>query len=397
MKKDLLQTKPKSNVSTEEIVLKNESGENEEKSTFVFYNAGLGRRILAYLADIFIVLIASIFFFEILYLPLVRHCINFNEKVEIITEKAHANIDLMIDKQFMFFKDEESRYEPEINIDYTGDIFTKFYVVGTAKEGEILLDPLIHYWENVAVNPRDRVTFVNTYYDQKEDGYFEKYSGSAENFPVLKQKYVERWAPYFDPTDTVSDEILAEIKQFKLTAFRNTYNHIIIDFSKTNPDYISNRNIIDSYYNEFDFYYQITSIGAFLTVFVGLHVLMPLLDKNGRTLGKLILKLETVDRKNFKYIEKKWRSAAIFVNLIELLPIILFVPFISAGIESVFRLTILLSLSIIGAIFAIGELILSAANNYNLSVKQYATKTVVVDRDLMDQYYREVVYGTQND
>ena len=83
------------------------------------------------------------------------------------------------------------------------------------------------------------------------------------------------------------------------------------------------------------------------------------------------------------------------MSLLEQIPIILFIPFISVGITEIFTLSSLLIVSIVGATYCLVDLVIALANKLNYSIKELLTGTVVVDKALMDQYYREVVYGEE--
>ena len=73
----LNQTKPQNEIL--DVKKNQESQENQE--TFYFYSASLGRRVLSYLADIFISFILCVFVFEIIYWPITKPCISYEKKV----------------------------------------------------------------------------------------------------------------------------------------------------------------------------------------------------------------------------------------------------------------------------------------------------------------------------
>jgi hypothetical protein len=231
------------------------------------------------------------------------------------------------------------------------------------------------------------------YGDGIEHEYFEKYDPSVSEYLILKSTWVERWVPYFDPNDKVSDAILAEIKTFKSICFRNFELNIISDFSKNNATYSALSKQMDTIQNSFDMYYQIITAASFLTVFIALFVVTPLVDKNGRTLGKIFLRLEILNNKKFTFLPKKSRIAGILLSLFEHLPMILFIPFISVGITEIFTLSVLLIFTLVSAIYCLIDLVIALANKLNYSIKELLTSTVIVDKAIVDQYYREVVYG----
>ena len=110
---------------------------------------------------------------------------------------------------------------------------------------------------------------------------------------------------------------------------------------------------------------------------------------------KDFLKLETIHNKKFTYLEKKWRIAVILLSLLEQMPLIMFIPFISVGITEIFTLPVLFIVSLISIAYLAIDLVITISNKLNYSIKELLTSTVVVDKDLMDKYYREVVYGEE--
>lgn len=372
--------------------------EKEEKS-FVFYNASLGRRVLSYLADIFISFILCVFVLEIIYFPITKSCIGYEQSVDTMYKLGNERYDLLYENELLYYKDNKETRNFDADFEYTGDLFTKFYVLKDNPGVTGLVgDPIMHYYEKIAPegSKKTKLEVSLMYYgDTGQHEYFDPITPESSPYLTLKDNYKQRWAPYFDPSDTVSDEIVAEIKQFKLSCFRSYSLANITDFAKNNEKYVSYSTQIDNIQKEFNFYYQITTAGAFLTVFIALFVVTPLVDKKGRTIGKMILKLERVNSKNFQYLPKKSRIAVILLTLLEQIPVILFIPLISVGITEIFTLTYLLIICIIGVAYVLVDLFICIANKLNFSIKEFLTTSVVVDKDLMDKYYREVVYGEE--
>ena len=367
-----------------------------EEKTFTFYNAGLGRRILAYLADIFLSFILCVFVLEIIYFPIVKHCTNYEDSVYQLKSLGESRYSLYYENDILFYEDSETLYDFDLDFEYTGDIFTKFYVFKESSNEDLIVDPIVHYYTETAIESSRRSYFevaMMYYGDDGDNEYFLPYNAEISNYLVLKDIYKERWAPYFDVNDQVSDEILAEIKTFKSLVFRNNALTIMSDFAKNNAVYEVYTNQINTIQTNFDFMYQMTTLGAFLTVFIALFVVTPLVDKKGRTLGKIFLKLETVNSQTFKYLTKKSRTAVIFLTLLEQLPIVLFIPFITVGITEIFTLSISFILTLVSAAYVLIDLVIALTNKLNYSVKELLTQSVVVEKALMDQYYREVVYG----
>ena len=390
-------------MSKEIMKTKNNAGTaanlEKEGASFTFYNASLGRRILSYLADIFISFILCVFVFEIIYFPITKASIGYDQQVAELKNLGESRYQLYYDNEILYFEDAEKKYNFDADFEYTGDIFTKFYVLkDSVGASNLIEDPIIHFYENVATVNKTKQDVAYMYVPESSgNDYFEPYNPSVSPYLTLKESWVERWTPYFDANDTVSDEIKAEIVTFKALTFKNFELAIISEFSKDSVQYKQITDQMNAIQANFDFYYQIITAAAFLTVFIALFVVTPLVDKHGRTIGKIILRLEVVNNKNFEILRKKSRIAGILLSFLEQLPIILFIPFISVGITEIFTLSILLIFSMVSAVYCLIDVVLALANKLNYSIKELLTRTVVIDRALYDQYYREVVYGEKRD
>ena len=120
MNKELM--KNQNNAGSAEIL-------EEKKQDFVFYNASLGRRILSYLADIFISFILCVFVCEIIFFPIVKHSIGYEQSVAEKYELGQKRYSLLYDNKLLCFANEEEKFNFDSDFEYTGDLFVKFYVI----------------------------------------------------------------------------------------------------------------------------------------------------------------------------------------------------------------------------------------------------------------------------
>lgn len=366
----------------------------QENNEFLFFSAGIGKRILSFLADIFICFIVSVFVFEIILFPIVKSFISYDNKVQEITVNHHARVQLMYDNEFLFYdlKDENSKFVVETNISYTGDEFLRFYVFKEDSDA-VKRDPIITYWTKVAVNKKD-IKSVNQLYSGTtlSSPYFEPNKNDDVGYLILKEEFKTKFAPYFDKNDQVSDTIVQEINAFKRGIFEINFQTVIQDFAETNKTYISYTNNITKIYDEFDMYYQITTVISFLLVVLMLYLIIPCIDKKGRTLGKMVLKLNVISAKTFEFPKIRSKISLFLLNVLENLFVVLFVPFISVGFSSLFGLTYLLVLTICSFVYMLVSFIVCVANKYGKSTKEILTRTIVCEQELIDAYYREVIY-----
>lgn len=368
---------------------------------FIFCSATYWKRLLAFLADFFINFILTILLFELVCFPIAKVCINYDNKVKDITTYHHARVDLMYEYNFLFYtetKDEDgniistSKYDIDQSIEDTAIIFLKFYTF--KDESSEYSDPIITYWTSVSNNKKS-LSIVNEYYFDSvgKSTYFTKDDVDTNGYLNLKDTYKEHFKAYFSPLEEVSDAIKNEVNDIITNIFKINYQSVITDFSKNNIDYINYTNKIDAIYDEFDMYYQIMTATAFLISSTILFLIIPLLNSHNRTIGKMIMKLDVVSNKNFKYVKKSQVLLLYILNMLENLAFIMFVPFISAGFNNLFSLSYLMTLSIVSILYCIINVIISLINQYNYSLKEILSRTIVCEEELIDTYYREIIYA----
>lgn len=373
----------------------------EQNNEFLFCSATYWKRILAFLADFFINFILTILLFELVCFPIAKACIGYDTKVNDITTYHHARVDLMYDNNFLFYSETQdengniistNKYDIDESINDTATIFLKFYTF--KDESSEYSDPIITYWSKVSSNKKSISQINELYFDSVgKSTYFTKDDVDSNGYLNLKSEYKEHFKAYFSSIDSVSDAIKKEINDITTYTFKYNYQVVITDFASNNELYLDYSNKINAIYKEFDMYYQIMTATSFVISSSILFLLIPLINKRNRTIGKMIMKLDVVSNKNFKYLKKGQVFILYILNLLENLAFIMFVPFISAGFNNLFNLSYLMTLSIVSILYCLANVIISLINQYNYSLKEMLSRTIVCEEELIDTYYREIVYA----
>lgn len=366
-------------------------GYEKNDNEFIIYPAKLGRRILSFLGDFFITFILCIFFYECACMPIGRASVDYVSKSNDIDTLNNERIDLLYENKIILEnpsisigEEENNRYNFENAQNYTSDQFIYFY---TYKEEESL------NFEDYEVC---YIYQLNTKKVSSASQYSNILKGNNPNTPfkdeldsngflILKDEYKEYFKPYFTEGDSMSNKGSKAFENFKYDYFNSNFSNMIEEFSLNNDEFIYLTNQIEDINNSFSLFYQTSAVVSLITSCIIMYLVIPLIDKKGRTLLKIILKLEYIDIKKFNNIKKHTVIWLFFLNLLENLAMVMFIPFISFGISNVFSLEVLLIFTIISICYDLICLFVAACNSYNKSFKELFFNLIVVDEKTMDE------------
>ena len=364
-----------------------EKQENNERE-FLIYPSKFSSRILAFLADFFICFIASVFLFELAILPLSKVASGYSEKNDNYVQVINQRYDYLYENNLMSYNTESTKYifreafkETATNyIKYfvfdkdenlaKYDIFSNYYIVMKEKNKEYLATTIFKYQTNTNFSD-----FFNT---------------NTETFDInLKNEYVELFKPYYDSLDKISKD--GEDKMNKLISnfIEGNYYSMFNDLDATNDKFKEFNVEIGKYQQYLNQCYIYGSIITCVLVIIIFYFIIPLFNEKGRTIGKIILKIEPIKVDGFFNIELKEKLILGGMSLVENLSFVMFIPVISAGFAGIFALTPLFYIFLIGFIYDIVALIFAFVNKFKQSPKELISRTVIVSSELMDELFIE--------
>lgn len=370
--------------------LKQDPGYEKKDNEFIIYPAKLGRRVLSFLGDFFITFILCIFFYECVCMPIGRSFGDYVTKSEQIDTLNYQRIDLLYENNIILENKQPSedqsydKYSFEDAQNYTSEQFIYFYT----------------YKEEKNLNPSNyEVCYtykLNTNQISSASQYSNNLKGNNPNTPflnyldedgflILKDEYKEYFKPLFVEGDSMSNKGIEAFGDFLSNYFNPNFSSMVENFSNNNEEYVSLTNQINEINSSFSSFYQTSAIVSFLTSSIIMYLVVPLIDKKGRTPLKIILKLEYIDTKKFNNIKKSVAIWLFFLNVLENLAMVMFIPFISFGITNIFSLEVLLIVSIISICYDLICIFVAACNSYNKSFKEIFFNLIVVDEKTMDE------------
>lgn len=375
--------------------------EKDNKNTLDIYPTRLSRRVLATLLNVFISFITSVFIFEIIVKPITYLIPSFQNVVLDHNSAENDEIRILYSQEILFY-DEDNQYDFESNLETTCDKYLSYLVTGENESYEVFFT----YFVNVKKEDDQITRFskLEQLYKNLEEGYFD-YESDLNSLGLynLTEEKKNLLLPKYTPGDelTKSGEELYE--EFETKIFLNLYKEIILDI-KENDIYFNFYNTLglettERSYNEcskividtedtVNLVLSLDSLLSFLILNVIISFVIPLVNKKGRNIGEIVLKIERVDIKTLAYIKKSKRIIICFFELLNNLCLLFFVPVITFGLVDIFSLYILVFLSILSILFLMIELVLVSFTKFNQSLKEINTRSIVCDTSLIDEYYR---------
>ena len=362
---------------------------NIEKKEITIYSTKLTRRILIYLADLILTLLVAAFFYEIVVAPLYKFSSDYSKRAQEVSTNYRARIGILYSNNLLFYDNEAEKFDMQKNLEVTSDDFLRYYTYDqSAETSEIFY----HYF--CEIRNLD-VENLNKLYVKYGEDYFDKSSFTSVGTYTLKDEVVNLFRPNFVAGDELSEDGLREYEHFESVFFLNMYSEMLNDVEKndlSNPNLEITYNGYTKLINDFDSYYwnfvTIASVVSFLIACAILYFLIPLINKKGRTLSEMILKVEHVKIKNIEYLKKGKICILGFFNTINSLPILFLVSMASSGFNGILSLTYLLVFSGISLVFVIVELFMIIFTKFSQSSKEILTKSILVDTKLIDEYYK---------
>ncbi|MBQ9265483.1 MAG: hypothetical protein IJ186_00215 [Bacilli bacterium] len=368
------------------------------KKVIDIYPSKPTKRVLVTLADIMLTFIASVFIFEVAAKPILQATPFYKENGAIHTESERGRTQVLYDNSLLFYDDvEKEKYNFTANLDRTAKKFIRYYSFG---QEDSTYESIHHYFVDIK---GENVEKVNELYLKYGKNFFDETKTTPLGTYELKEEYIKFFKPNFEKGNEMSEDGKRHFENFQQNVYLSLYREIMIDISgendlksPLNPALLSyneyTKRVLETEQNVQSSYVLISYLSFTLVIILEFFVL-PFTNHKGQTLSERIAKVEHVDKNNLEYLPLRYRLILSIFNVVHASSVVFAIPILTYGFTNLFSLPMLYTVSFVGILVLIAELVFVLSTNLNQSLKEIGTNSIVVDSSLMDLYYKEKGYG----
>ncbi len=360
------------------------------------YPSKITRRILAYLADIFLALILGTILFELVVFQLSRLVSNYDSKVESQVQNEHSIFELLYQREILFYdkENEIGKYNLTNDLTYTFQEYLRFYVFDS--EEFVQNDIFYNYYNNYYLDSdrSSKLNDLNELYLLYGDTFFDQNKKTILGTYQLKDEYKEIFSHNYIENDEMSSDGYSLYNQLFNDCFLMIFGSITDDISindLTSLDgslsYVNLRNENNTLENDIKNIYVIDTYISFLLASIILFLIIPIFTSKRQTIGEKVLKLERVNKRSMEYLKRPFVINIFLLRMFDSLTLLLFIPALRVGINYIFSMSLLFIPSLIGLFIALINLIIILIYPLNLSLKEITTDSIVVDSESINEYY----------
>ena len=362
-----------------------------------------GKRILTFLADLFLNFILAFLIFNIIVTPTAKKICDFetlNKNHEEYTAKMYS---LFYENKLVYKSEEFPEYDLTDNIDYTFDNFLSYYacddstmleensMYGNKIENEVFY----HYFNDILGNKELYFANLEAY---NYANYFVK-DETALTGIKLKDDIRLELEPYFDTRNEMSQIGNEYYKNIKDDLYFPLFAEVMSsieehDLTHPNVDcsYLTCKTEIEKLEK---FHKNLLTICAAVSyVFSCLlyYFLIPCLTENKRTLAQAFMKNHRMEYTTLNPIKNTHFIASAFYAMLTNACLVVFFPMMLVPFNYLFSINALLYTSIISLIFDIIGLVFILINKFNRSWQDILTSMVCISDESLAEIYKSKGY-----
>lgn len=358
-----------------------------EKKSVDVYPVKKGKRSLVYLCDLLI----SFFFAFVIYstavVPLSELAVNFKERQTQNVVNSNKR-DAILEENALLFKQFETQ-SLEGKVSYTCEQYARY--VSESNYTELSPD-IFHQFYFVT-----RADYTNKFISEVKKCDTQGYFAVNESLKLieLKAEYKEIFKQGFAPDGGFTTEGKAIYDTFYRTYFLNMYGEMLNDIKQND---LSSTNPNKPTYNEYqrrisefvDLFKGTVVVDSFIAFFIGIvvsYLIVPLCNKNHRTISMIFMRVTKVNKNNFEIKS----NGSVVMNLVYQIAtnawMVFFVPLISVSFDFLFSLPVIVPLSIASLLIVIASLFILLFDEYNRPLSDRFANTIMISTDTLDDIY----------
>lgn len=374
--------------------------ESSQKKVLDVLPLNKGKRFLLFLGDFFLNFILAFIMFSLMILPLGKLVTNYSGRQEQAQNNLSLRSDILKGNKLLFFNEEAEKIDVLYNASFTFYCFFSYFIYDEENPSNVRYeqyghknenDIFRHYFVDIAKQEDKYYTFFDLY---NKGQYFER---SGDSF-VLKNDLKELIFPYFDKSDEPSEDAGEKIGELEENFYYPMYSEMM-NMVENETDLSFNGNSYNDLQKKiinFDKYSNNLAVFcAYITLFLStgiLYLLVPLLNRNHKTVTMMIMKLERVNREDLEIVKNPKVVIGFIYSFLTSLIIAFFIPAVFLTIYGIFNIPVLMIFGLLSLLLMISSLIFMLFNSFNMDLFDYLTRSVLLKTSTLDDIYRAKGY-----
>ena len=359
-----------------------------------------GKRALVFLADFFIHFILSFLIFIIAVAPIGKAMTNFEDKNDehiVLTSEMYEHYY----KSNVLLKDGSfDKLDVTAGVEYTYRCFLSYFVIeseesvdtnhaqyGHKNENNVIY----HYYAEIRNNEQNYIDLFKNYNSQ--DNYFD-FHESTKTFSLKNEVKNELYA-FYDPKDdmgTIGKKYYSNIQEH---VFNPMLAEVMRDIETNDLHYEGEKHSFvecKTRIKDIETYHEnlmtICAVISHTIIWSILFVIIPLINRNRKTLAMMFMKIERVNFYSLNLIKRNVVVVASIYYFFAMMIGMMFIPSMLVPFNNLFSLRFLMYATVFSSVLSLGGLIFLMANQYNRSLIDYLSNTLYLTSDEMDEVYR---------
>lgn len=370
--------------------------ENEQKSVNIA-PISKGKRILVFLADFFLMFIFTFVTFNVLTMPLANIITNSSARQSRSDSAAVTQFDILYGEKVLLYEADQSYHYTE-NVEFTLNCYLSYY----SFEDSDVLETHPQYGHKI-----ENEVARHFYFDIRNRGdeyisILQKYNEEYPYFIIegndisLKEDIKHNLKLSFFSIDDMSADGETQVGNLK-NIFLNIYAEIFKDIEKNDLmhgelSYLHFKEIVTQAELGLQWQLVIATIIAYMISLIIYFVVIPLFNKDNRTLAMMMMRMTRIGTNNL-FTLNKIETILIAVQMTAFcLPLTLFMPMTYVTFTYLFKIPVLPALFFVGLLVIVSSLVTMLISPMNRTIGDYLSRSVVIKNDDLDAIYRSKGY-----
>ena len=360
-----------------------------------------GRRILVFLGDFFITFMLSFLLFTIAVLPLGKVMTRYDKRNADYSNNLTLRGEILYENKILFDSGNVDKSEIVYNTSFTYFVYLSYFTYDVANPEHVRYAQYGHKEENNIFNHY----FLDILGDsEKYISLFDKYNDKYQYFirtdttVALKDEIKTELLTYFDTSDHPTKLCNQYMDNIETSLFYPMLSEVMTLVEKN--DLSSTKGVtynqVNGWIKAFEKYINNLAIGTgIISVFLSTSVLflvVPLCNKNRRTLTMMAMKVNRIDVRSLNMASKSQIVISFIYQLFIGLLAAFFVPIGLLTIYEIFNITLLFVLALFSLLLILGSFVFLMFDKFNRAMFDFFTNTVFVTSDTLDEIYRSKGY-----